>query len=184
MEAENVPHSFGSPGWVEEEWRRVLRYARTKICGPDAKDRVQDAFLLALEKNPRLLDDKEGAIRWLNAVVKNRYLNSLGGPEFVELSADEGGIDIAASASREGDPEYDLEMRMLRGVLFTVINELSEYHATIVTLHHLDGFSIADVALKLGMKANRVKGDLLIARKKLSKCKQLRVLFDQWEFNS
>ena len=134
----------------------------------DAEDAVQQAVLNGLKRLDQL-NDPRAIISWLAMIVRNAALDVVrkhkrtpgraGGPG----SADAEEIQVAAE-----QPDRSLQMdEDQRGAVFAAIAALPESQAAAITLRHIEGLEIADLADRLGITPNNARVRLFRAYEKL-----------------
>ena len=131
----------------------------------DAEDAVQQAVLNGLKRLDHL-NDPRAIVSWLAMIVRNAALDvvrkrkrTAGGPG----SADAEEIQVAADAPDETfqmDPDQ-------REIVFTAVADLPESQAAVITLRHVEGLDIADLADRLDITPNNARVRLFRAYEKL-----------------
>lgn len=118
----------------------------------DAQDAVQDTFCRYLERAGRF-HDKEHEKAWLIKVAQNRCRDML------RFHLRHPKIDIAeVTASYEG-PEYSEVLMELIGLPLSV--------KSVVYLHYIEGYKVAEIAQILNISVNAVKKRLQRGRELL-----------------
>ncbi|HEY3266140.1 MAG TPA: sigma-70 family RNA polymerase sigma factor [Armatimonadota bacterium] len=137
----------------------------------DASDATQEAFVRAYRSLPRL--EAEGAFGgWLAQIAVNICRDILKRPRLVARSLDE--------PMGDEDSEYKLEIpdwsdsperasmnQELTDVVNRAIGTLSPDHRTVVTMHHMEGMDVLQIAEALGISEGTVKSRLSRARAEL-----------------
>lgn len=137
----------------------------------DAADATQEAFVRAYRSLARL--EAEGAFRgWLAQIAVNICRDILKRPRVISRSLDE---PVASDES-----EYRLEVpddaigperaslnRELQQVLRKAIGSLTPDHQAVITMHHLEGMDVLDIADVLGVSEGTIKSRLSRARAEL-----------------
>lgn len=136
----------------------------------DAADLTQDVFVRAWKALPRL-DAPEAFTSWLYRIAGNLARNwirdntrvrkeSLDQP-FGDGDDEGGGREIADFSSNPADVVQTQEVQdVVRGA----IQGLSADHRTVVTLHHLEGMPVEEVAQIMNCSVGTVKSRLSRAR--------------------
>lgn len=137
----------------------------------DAKDATQEAFVRAYRSLPRL--EAAGAFGgWLAQIAVNICRDILKRPRIVARSLDE--------PLGDEDSEYKLEIpdwsesperasltSELQDVVHRAIGTLSADHRAVVTMHHLEGMDVLQIADILGVSEGTIKSRLSRARAEL-----------------
>lgn len=151
-------------------YNMLLRMLRSS---DDASDLTQDTFIKAYRALGSL---REEAIfyPWLRQIAVNLARNQWKRTGRVRISSlDESQTtDEGEELSRElpdlsGNPEDLAQDQELRRKIESAISTLSEDHRTVVTLHHLEGMPVAEIADLLGISVGTVKSRLSRARDQL-----------------
>ena len=137
----------------------------------DAKDATQEAFVRAYRSLPRL--EAAGAFGgWLAQIAVNICRDILKRPRIVARSLDE--------PLGDEDSEYKLEIpdwsesperaslsSELQDVVHRAIGTLSTDHRAVITMHHLEGMDVLQIADILGVSEGTIKSRLSRARAEL-----------------
>jgi len=131
----------------------------------DARDVVQETFLKAFERLPKLRRD--GAILgYLCRTASNAAIDILRSrrtSKVVHLD-DVGGDSLP---SQDSDPKETLESKLDDRALAAALMQLSDDHRVVVVLHHLEGCSVEEIANRLDIPPGTVKSRLGRAREAL-----------------
>lgn len=137
----------------------------------DASDATQEAFVRAYRSLPRL--EAPGAFGgWLAQIAVNICRDILKRPRVIARSLDE--------PLGDEDSEYKLEIpdwsesperasmsQELQDVVHRAIGTLSTDHRAVITMHHLEGMDVLQIADVLGISEGTVKSRLSRARAEL-----------------
>ncbi|MFN3169000.1 MAG: RNA polymerase sigma factor [Phycisphaeraceae bacterium] len=168
---DNLP----KPGETQEQWyaRIVGDYYRFLYAtaypivrnAADAEDAVQTAIMNGLRRLDHL-NDERAIVSWMAMIVRNAALDvvrkrkrTAGGPG----SADAEEIQVAAD---EPDERYQMDEDQ-RDIVFDAVAELPDSQAAVITLRHVEGLEIAELADRLGITANNARVRLFRAYEKL-----------------
>lgn len=168
---DNLPQ----PGESQEQWyaRIVGDYYRFLYAtaypivrnASDAEDAVQTATLNGF-KRLEALNDERAIVSWMAMITRNAALDivrkrkrTAGGTG----AADAEEIQIAAD---EPDERYQMDEDQ-REIVFDAVAELPESQAAVITLRHVEGLEIAELAERLGITANNARVRLFRAYEKL-----------------
>ena len=168
---DNLPQ----PGESQEQWyaRIVGDYYRSLYAtaypivrnASDAEDAVQTATLNGF-KRLNALNDERAIVSWMAMITRNAALDivrkrkrTAGGMG----AADAEEIQIAAD---EPDERYQMDEDQ-RKIVFDAIADLPESQAAVITLRHVEGLEIADLADRLNITANNARVRLFRAYEKL-----------------
>lgn len=168
---DNLPQ----PGETQEQWyaRIVGDYYRFLYAtaypivrnASDAEDAVQTATLNGF-KRLDALNDERAIVSWMAMITRNAALDivrkrkrTAGGTG----AADAEEIQIAAD---EPDERYQMDEDQ-REIVFDAIKELPESQAAVITLRHVEGLEIAELAERLNITANNARVRLFRAYEKL-----------------
>jgi len=151
-------------------YNMLLRMLRST---DDAADLTQDTFIKAYRALGSL---REEAIfyPWLRQIAVNLARNQWKRAGRVRISSldETQSTDEGEELARElpdwsGNPETLAQDEELRRKIETAVSTLSPDHRTVVTLHHLEGMPVADIAQLLGISVGTVKSRLSRARDQL-----------------
>ena len=138
----------------------------------DAADLTQDAFIRAWKALPRL-QAPEAFTSWLYRVATNlgrNWIRDHGKVRHESLDQpfgdeeDGGQRDIPDTRM---DPAAATQTADTRDVVQRAIQGLSEDHRTVVTLHHLEGMAVEEIASIMNCSVGTVKSRLSRAREHL-----------------
>ncbi len=134
-----------------------------------AQDLMQDAFMIAMEKQQQF--SGRGAIgAWLRKITVNHTLMHLRKQKhFTELLNEE--AKIAANTEKDGDIEDPksiiLSMNLEVSDLIAVIDELAEHHKAVFNLYVFEEYTHKKIAEELSISVGTSKSHLSRARKKI-----------------
>jgi RNA polymerase sigma-70 factor, ECF subfamily len=139
----------------------------------DAADLTQDAFVRAWKSLPRL-QAPEAFPSWLYRVATNLTRNWIRDNTRVRKESldqpfggdeDEGGQREIADF--RGDPEAVTQTRATQDAVQRAVLSLSDDHRMVVTLHHLEGMPVEEIARVMNCSVGTVKSRLSRARDNL-----------------
>lgn len=142
---------------------RVVRAVSLRVLrdASEADDLVQDVFLLVHRDCARFDSSKGAARSWIlqlayrRAISRRRYLSSRKFYTRLDLGDEaEQWIDGRGSASRLEDP---IDGRLGNGGLQKAFEELSENQRQTLQLFFTEGYTIEEIAAKLGQSRGNVK---------------------------
>jgi RNA polymerase sigma-70 factor (ECF subfamily) len=140
----------------------------------DAADLTQEVFVRAYRALPRL-QTPEAFTAWLYRIAVNLSRNWLRDRGRVRIESLElPGEDGEEGSTREiadpsGDPAALTQTQDLRERVQKAVSGLSPDHRTVVTLHHLEGMSVEEIARVTGCSIGTVKSRLSRARDHLKR---------------
>jgi len=136
----------------------------------DAADLTQDVFIRAYRALPRL-QSPEAFTSWLYRIALNLSRNFIRDNTRVRVESldqpiaedEEGGgqRDIADSS---GDPGAVAQTKDMQERVRRAVATLSHDHRVVVTLHHLEGMPVEEIAKVMGCSVGTVKSRLSRAR--------------------
>ena len=136
----------------------------------DAADLTQDVFLRAWKSLPRL-EAPEAFASWLYRIAMNLGRNWIRDNSRVrQESLDQPyGADDDEGSTREipdlrADPGTTVQTRAVQETVRRAIEGLSEDHRMVVTLHHIEGLAVEDIAKVMHCSVGTVKSRLSRAR--------------------
>jgi len=136
----------------------------------DAADLTQEVFVRAYRALPRL-HSPEAFVSWLYRIALNLARNHLrdsarARADSLETAfADEGeGGSAREIADCSGDPAGQAQTRDLQERVRAAVETLSADHRLVVTLHHLEGMPVEEIARILRCSVGTVKSRLSRAR--------------------
>jgi RNA polymerase sigma-70 factor (ECF subfamily) len=154
---------------VEALWRthhrRIRAHLRQIVPAADVEDVLQEAFLSAWQATDRL-DPARDPGPWLTTIARNRAIDRLRRRSVRPVSLADDEAIARLPAGDPTDPAEQLE-RMRGGRAIEALRQLPELQRRYVVLHHLDGFSLAEIAHGDGTSIDSVKAHLYRARRSL-----------------
>jgi len=135
----------------------------------DAADLTQDAFVRAWKSLPRL-QAPEAFVPWLYRIATNLTRNHIRDHKRVrEESLDQPFGDEEDSGPREiadlrSDPSDVTQTHAVQDTVQKAIQTLSDDHRQVVTLHHLEGMPVEEIAGIMNCSVGTVKSRLSRAR--------------------
>jgi len=134
---------------------RVLRDAS------EADDLVQDLFLL-IQRDCKTFDSSKSPARfWIlqmayrRAISRRRYLTSR--HFYTRLDLDDAASELADPRTRVGRLEDSIDGGLESGGLGRVFGELSENQCRTLRLHFMEGYTLDEIAAKLGQSRGNIK---------------------------
>jgi RNA polymerase sigma-70 factor (ECF subfamily) len=130
----------------------------------DAEDAVQQAVLNGLKRLDHL-NDPRAIVSWLAMIVRNAALDVVRKRKRTagHGSADAEEIQVPADAPDETFAMDDDQ----REIVFAAVAELPASQAAVITLRHVEGLEIAELADRLDITANNARVRLFRAYEKL-----------------
>jgi RNA polymerase sigma-70 factor (ECF subfamily) len=148
----------------------VYQMVRTES---DAADLTQDVFLRAWRSLPRL-EAPEAFTSWLYRIAANLARNWIRDNTRVRVDSldapgapgdeDSGPREVA---DYSGDPGSAVQTRAMQETVHRAIEGLSEDHRMVVTLHHIEGMPVEEIAQIMKCSVGTVKSRLSRAREHL-----------------
>jgi RNA polymerase sigma-70 factor (ECF subfamily) len=167
--------SGGSSAFGELYERHRLRIYRTAfriLRNPqDAEDATQRSFQRAFINLGRFREDSSFST-WVTRIAINEALMLLRQRRSATPLSESGNDDVQAPsgldlADERPTPEQALAENELRLAVIQAISQLRESLRTVVLLRELQGFSNAEIALRLGLTVSAVKARTFHARRYL-----------------
>ncbi|MBE6888566.1 MAG: sigma-70 family RNA polymerase sigma factor [Ruminococcaceae bacterium] len=152
---------------------RSVYFTALKIVGDpaDAEDIVQDTYINAFKKLPKLKDDK-AFLKWLKVIAVNLSKNHLSKKRPELFESDEQEEQLINAASLEADnpqPEQIVEQKETERIIAQIINGLPEVQQQAVKLFYYKEMPIERIAQVTETNQNTVKSRLNYARKHIKK---------------
>lgn len=140
----------------------------------DAADLTQDVFVRAWKALPRL-DAPEAFTSWIYRIATNLSRNWIRDNTRVRKESldqpigddDDGGTREIADT--RGNPAELVQTQAVQDVVRNAISGLSDDHRTVVTLHHLEGMPVEEIAKVMHCSVGTVKSRLSRARDALKR---------------
>ncbi|MBI3909338.1 MAG: sigma-70 family RNA polymerase sigma factor [Armatimonadetes bacterium] len=136
----------------------------------DAADLTQEVFVRAYRALPRL-NSPEAFTTWLYRIALNlsrNYLRDSGRIRTESLERafedEEESASAREIADYSGDPAAHAQTSEVRERVLSAIETLSEDHRIVVTLHHLEGIPVEEIAQIMRCSVGTVKSRLSRAR--------------------
>ncbi|MCC6442905.1 MAG: sigma-70 family RNA polymerase sigma factor [Armatimonadetes bacterium] len=152
--------------------RRLYNFIRSLVSSDDdAADLTQETYVRAWKSLGSLRAD-EAFLVWLHRIARNaaqdhRKRAILPTVSLENAAADGEAGDILEIPDLSGEPEAIMQSRATRDVVRRAVDSLPEIHRSVVTLHHLEGMSVADIARTLDISQGTVLSRLSRARETL-----------------
>ncbi len=144
-------------------YARVVRAVSYRVLrdSSEADDLVQDIFLL-VHRDCKTFDRCKGPARfWIlqmayrRAISRHRYLTSR--HFYTRLDLDDAASQLADRRTQAGRLEDSIDGRLGNGALKKVFDELSENQRQTLRLHFMEGYTLDEIAAKLGQSRGNVK---------------------------
>lgn len=168
---DNLPQ----PNETKEQWyaRIVGDYYRFLYAtaypivrnASDAEDAVQTATLNGFKRLDALNDDR-AIVSWMAMITRNAALDIVRKRKRTAGGTGASDAEEIQVAADEPDDRYQMDEDQ-RTILFDAIAELPESQSAVVTLRHVEGLEIAELADRLGITANNARVRLFRAYEKL-----------------
>jgi RNA polymerase sigma-70 factor (ECF subfamily) len=129
-----------------------------------ALDIVQESFVNAARYLSSLRDDRKFG-SWLFSIAHQKCQQHWRKPRRDEVPPDEHELELGS----EDDPFELLISREQEAEFMAMLNQLSEAHRSVVLLHFLEEFPLAEIAEVTGVTVGTVKSRLHYAKKELRK---------------
>ncbi|HSS95774.1 MAG TPA: sigma-70 family RNA polymerase sigma factor [Terriglobales bacterium] len=146
---------------------RVLRDAT------EADDLLQDIFL-AVPKESASFDGSKGSARfWLmqvayrRAISRRRYLNCR--HFYSRINLEDAAIEISIGAAALTEFEESIDAKFGNGALDKILGELSENQRLTLRLFFVEGYTLDEIAIRLGQTRGNVKNHYFRSLEKLRK---------------
>lgn len=131
----------------------------------DAEDAVQTAVLNGY-KRLNALKDERAIVSWMAMIVRNAALDVVRKRKRTAGGAGAADAEEIQIAADEADERYQMDEDQ-RAIVFDAVAELPESQAAVITLRHVEGLEIAELAERLGITANNARVRLFRAYEKL-----------------
>jgi len=169
----------GDQAAFEEIYRRYERRIYNTVFQvvrneEDAADITQETFIRAFRSLKNLRSD-EAFTSWLFRIAINLSRNHLRSrPHFRiesldEFATSEDGEQELQVPDTSNDPARSVETREMQGVVRRAVSTLSPAHREVISLHHLEGMRVDDIANILHCSVGTVKSRLSRARDELKR---------------
>lgn len=142
---------------------RFLAHARRLTGDRDlARDAVQDAWVDIVRGLPRLRDPRAFPA-WSFRIVTRKCAQAVGAIQKRRRTAD----SLRAHGASDAVQAPEAETRSDLAAVSAVIADLPAHQRAAVALHYLDGFSVTEISVVLGVPAGTVKTRLMHARRRI-----------------
>ena len=139
-------------------FRQALGYLR---ADEDARDALQEAFLKAFVRLDAL-EDPSRFLPWVGRILRNLCLNRL------RQARRRVAMNESAGTATEPKPHHDAPV-LRNEAIQELLARLPGASVRAFTMHYLEGYTIRDVALRVGSTQGAVKQRLYRARRQLQK---------------
>ncbi|WP_170828465.1 RNA polymerase sigma factor [Chryseobacterium soldanellicola] len=161
---------------IKPDWNEIYSGLSPRLLGicrryiqdiHTAEDIVQDSFIVAIQKNHQLNDEK-ALFAWLKKIVVNNalmYLRKHSKEVFLNTETSE----IPDTLSEMNHPSLDEKHIFIydftRDQLLSSIDSLPEHHKSVFNLFFIENHSHAEISGMLGITVNTSKSHLMRAKK-------------------
>ena len=170
---------FKTKKMQETNWHEIYVTLSPKLLGvcrryindiATAEDIVQDAFIVAIQKE-RELKNKEALNGWLCRIVINRAINYLKTKQKINFTSATN-FEFVDETNEMNIIELDKKSALLSSdfghkELLEAIDSLSENHKSVFNLYIIDGFSHLEISKLLNVSIGTSKSSLSRARKNI-----------------
>ncbi|MCA6067622.1 sigma-70 family RNA polymerase sigma factor [Chryseobacterium sp. RG1] len=158
-------------------WQKIYLEHSPKLLGicrryitdlQTAEDILQDSFIMAIQKNHQLKDEK-AIFAWLKKIVVNNALQSIRKAtkdNYVNIESSEipdTFTEMIASATEE--TKNILAYTFTREELLKSIDNLPPHHKSVFNLYYIENYSHAEISGLLSIPVNTSKSHLMRAKK-------------------
>lgn len=146
-------------------WHIAYKLTRDR---EDARDLCQEIFL-KVHRHLRQYRSESALGTWIGRIAYHcalRHMERRRLPIDCELPADDEAAGIEAMASAE-DVHERASQAQIDAIVHAHIKRLPPVQGLLLTLYHLDGFGISDIAAMTGMPDNTIKSHLARGRARL-----------------
>jgi RNA polymerase sigma-70 factor, ECF subfamily len=142
---------------------RIVRAVSYRVLRDisEADDLVQDIFLL-VHRDCKAFDRSKSPARfWIlqmayrRAISRRRYLTSR--HFYTRLDLEDAASELADPGANVSQIENSIDGTLGNGVLSRVFNELSENQRQTLRLHFMEGYTLDEIAAKLGQSRGNIK---------------------------
>ncbi len=163
-----------------ERYERLVAHIVAGIVAADDRDDVgQDVFVRVY----RRLDSYRGEAplsTWIARVAVNTALHHAE-KRRPTPTWNRAGVPAEQLPSSDSHPDDSTARRQRDRALYAAIAALPPAYRVALSLFHLDGFSIAEIAVALGMPVGTVKSNLFRARRLLKEALLAAHPLDEWD---
>lgn len=170
---------FKTKKMQETNWHEIYVTLSPKLLGvcrryindiATAEDIVQDAFIVAIQKEGEL-KNKEALNGWLCRIVINRAINYLKTKQKINFTSATN-FEFVDETNEMNIIELDKKSALLSSdfghkELLEAIDSLSENHKSVFNLYIIDGFSHLEISKLLNISVGTSKSSLSRARKNI-----------------
>jgi RNA polymerase sigma-70 factor (ECF subfamily) len=154
--------------WMKAYADRIYRFCFRMLRDPgDAEDATQVTFIQAFEGLSRFKGESK-AKTWLFSIALNRCKDMRKGRERRRQGVASTGTDESADSGPSA--EKRLAMQDDASIACECLTELEPEHRTLLLLRYTEGFSCEEIAAMTGDGADRVRGVVYRAMKRLQEC--------------
>lgn len=154
--------------------RRIYQYIRQMVSTPeDAEDLMQEVYIRAWGGLKALKSDEAFWV-WLHRIARNAVLDRNRRAKLDTISLETActqGVDDEGDSLEVADwsnnPEKVVLSRATEELVREAVRSLPPIHREVVSMHHLEGMEISEIAEVLGIPKNTVLSRLARAREAL-----------------
>ncbi len=144
-------------GLYDEAVPAVYGYLRRRVPTESvAQDLTSETFLAAVT-SIRTGVTTHVSVAWLMGIARHKLLD-----HFRRVARDERNLHVVASAMADSDDPWAVTLR--DDVTRSTLDELGVHHRSALTLRHIDGLSVPEVAHVLGRTVHATEALLVRAR--------------------
>jgi RNA polymerase sigma-70 factor (ECF subfamily) len=156
-------------------YARIVRGVAYRVLRDtsEADDLIQDLFLL-VHRDCKNFDSSKGSARfWIlqmayrRAISRRRYLTSR--HFYTQLDLEDAANQLADPRTKAGQLEDSMDTRLGNGSLHKVFETLSENQRQTLRLFFIEGYTLDEIAAKLGQSRGNVKHHYFRGLEKLRK---------------
>lgn len=154
--------------------RRIYQYIRQMVpTQEDAEDLTQEVYVRTWS-GLKALQASEAFLVWLHRIARNVVLDRGRRARLDTVSLetaysrqDEDEPDEMEIVDWSGNPEQVVLSEVTQEAIRQAVRSLPEIHREVVTMHHLEGMEVSEIAQVLGIPQNTVLSRLARAREAL-----------------
>jgi RNA polymerase sigma factor (sigma-70 family) len=158
-------------------WQKIYLEHSPKLLGicrryiadlQSAEDILQDSFIMAIQKNHQLKDEK-AIFAWLKKIVVNNALQSIrktSKDPFISIEPSEIPDTLTEmTAATIDETKNILAYNFTREELLKSIDNLPSHHKSVFNLYYIENYSHAEISSVLKIPVNTSKSHLMRAKK-------------------
>ena len=149
---------------IIEQNKKYIKAVIRKLTGSNNEDIEQEVYIKTWQNLPKY--EEQGKLKqWICTLTANicrDYFRSKSLKNILKEVSDDVAVE---NLSSEKTPDIIIDEKQRQKIILKAVDSLSKEHRKVVILYEFEGYSIEDIAKRLGVPQGTVKSRLFNARK-------------------